>query len=44
MQLAIGFKGRLDASLRFHYGPILAERCRLADLRDMELFDLQGAR
>jgi hypothetical protein len=44
MQLGISFKGRLDASLRFHYGPILAERCRLADLRDMELFDLQGAR
>jgi hypothetical protein len=44
MQLGISFKGRLDASLLFHYGPILAGYCRLEDLRDMERFDLRGAR
>jgi hypothetical protein len=44
MQLGISFKGRLDASLLFRYGPILAGHCRLEDLRDMELFDLRGAR
>jgi hypothetical protein len=44
MQLGVSFKGRLDASLVFHYGPILAGHCRLKDLRDMERFDLRGAR
>jgi hypothetical protein len=44
MQLGIRFKGRLDASLVFHYGPILAANCRLEDLRDMERFDLDSAR
>jgi hypothetical protein len=44
MQLGISFKGRLDASLVFHYGPILAGHCRLEDLRDMERFDLRSAR
>jgi hypothetical protein len=44
MQLGISFKGKLDASLVFRYGPILAGHCRLEDLRDMEHFDLRGAR
>ncbi|MGH9429684.1 MAG: hypothetical protein ACRD2L_25645, partial [Terriglobia bacterium] len=44
MQLGISFAGRLDASLVFHYGPILAGHCRLEDLRDMEHLDLRGAR
>jgi hypothetical protein len=44
MQLGISFKGRLAASLVFHYGPILASHCRLEDLRDMERFDLGSAR
>jgi hypothetical protein len=44
MQLGVGFKGKLAASLVFHYGPILASHCRLEDLRDMERFDLDGAR
>jgi hypothetical protein len=44
MQLGIWFKGSLDATLKFHYGPILAGHCRLADLRDMEHFNLHGAR
>lgn len=44
MQLGISFKGRLDASLQFRYGPILAGGCRLEDVRDMERFDLRGAR
>jgi hypothetical protein len=44
MQLGISFKGRLDASLVFRYGPILAGHCRLEDLRDMERLDLRGAR
>ncbi len=44
MQLGVSFKDRLDASLVFHYGPILAGHCRLKDLRDMERFDLRGAR
>jgi hypothetical protein len=43
MQLGISFKGRLDASLVFQYGPILAGHCRLEDLRDMERLDLRGA-
>jgi hypothetical protein len=42
MQLGIGFKGRLDASLVFRYGPILAAHCRLEDLRDMERFNLRA--
>jgi hypothetical protein len=44
MQLGIAFKRSLDVALKFHYGPILAGQCRLADLRDMEHFDLHGAR
>jgi hypothetical protein len=44
MQLGVNFTGRLDASLVFRYGPILAGHCRLEDLRDMERFDLDGAR
>jgi hypothetical protein len=44
MQLGIRFKRSLDVALKFHYGPILAAQCRLADLRDMEHFDLYGAR
>jgi hypothetical protein len=42
MQLGIGFRGRLDASLVFRYGPILAAHCRLEDLRDMERFNLRA--
>jgi hypothetical protein len=44
MQLGVSFKGELDASLIFRYGPILAAHCRLEDLRDMERFDLHDAR
>jgi len=44
MQLGISFKRSLDVAVKFHYGPILAAQCRLADLRDMEHFDLHGAR
>jgi hypothetical protein len=44
MQLGVSFKRSLDVALQFHYGAILAEQCRLADLRDMERFDLHGAR
>jgi hypothetical protein len=44
MQLGVSFEGRLDASLVFRYGPILAGDCRLEDLRDMERLDLRGAR
>jgi hypothetical protein len=44
MQLGISFKQNLDVALQFHYGPILAEQCRLKDLRDMEHFNLRGAR
>src|SRR5262249_10208313 len=43
MQLGISFAGRLDASLKFRYGPLLAAQCRLEDLRDMALFDVRSA-
>jgi hypothetical protein len=43
MQLGISFRRRLDASLEFRYGPLLAGRCRLEDLRDMTHFDVRDA-
>jgi len=41
-QLGVAFKGTLDSSLVFRYGPILAGRCRLEDLADMDRFNIRA--
>lgn len=35
-QLGVELTGDLDAKLVFHYGPLLADACRMEDFRDME--------
>jgi hypothetical protein len=44
MQLGVSFSGKLDARLVFRLGPILAGRCRVDDLRDMERLHIDQAR
>jgi len=44
MQLGVSFSGKLDAQLVFRLGPILAGRCRVDDLHDMERLRIDRAR
>ena len=44
MQLGLRFSGNLDARLVFRFGPLLAARCRLADLNDMTRLHIEDAR
>jgi putative transposase len=44
MQLGVSFTGHLDANLEFRFGPILASRCRLQDIGDMERLRVREAR
>jgi hypothetical protein len=44
MQLGVKFSGKLDARLIFRLGPILAGRCRVDDLHDVERLRIDRAR
>jgi hypothetical protein len=44
MQLGVSFSGQLDARLVFRLGPILAGKCRVDDLHDMERLRIDRAR
>jgi hypothetical protein len=44
MQLGVSFTGHLDANMEFRFGPILASRCRLQDIGDMERLRIREAR
>jgi hypothetical protein len=36
----IAFRGRLDARIEFHFGPLLDSYCRFLDLKDMKKLKL----